>query len=74
MGFDGVIVSDWLAARDTVGAANGGLDIAMPALGSPWGAKLVAAVRDGSVAMEVVDEQVRRCSARRKSRRAGRSA
>ena len=41
-------------------AANGGLDIAMPALGSPWGAKLVAAVRDGSVAMEVIDEHVRR--------------
>ncbi len=58
--FDGAIVSDWLATRDTAGAANGGLDIAMPALGSPWGAKLVAAVRDGSVAMEIVDEQVRR--------------
>jgi beta-glucosidase len=58
--FDGVIVSDWLAARDTVGAANGGLDIAMPALGSPWGAKLVEAVRAGAVAIEVIDEQVRR--------------
>jgi beta-glucosidase len=58
--FDGVIVSDWLAARDTVGAANGGLDIAMPALGSPWGEKLVEAVRAGAVAMEVIDEQVRR--------------
>jgi beta-glucosidase len=31
-GFDGAIMSDWLAARDTVGAANGGLDIAMPAM------------------------------------------
>jgi beta-glucosidase len=59
-GFDGAIVSDWLAARDTVGAALGGLDIAMPAMGSPWGAKLVAAVRDGQVPAEVVDEQVRR--------------
>ncbi len=58
--FDGVIVSDWLAARDTVRAANGGLDIAMPALRSPWGAKLVEAVRAGTVAMEVIDEQVRR--------------
>ncbi|MGO8955851.1 MAG: beta-glucosidase family protein [Streptosporangiaceae bacterium] len=58
--FDGAIVSDWLAARDTVGTANGGLDIAMPALGSPWGAKLVAAVQDGSVSMDVIDEQVRR--------------
>ena len=59
-GFDGVIVSDWLATRDTAGAANGGLDIAMPAMGSPWGDKLVAAVRDGQVPVEIVDEQVRR--------------
>src|SRR3954452_7136478 len=31
-GFDGVVVSDWRAARDTVGAALGGLDIALPSL------------------------------------------
>jgi beta-glucosidase len=59
-GFDGAIVSDWLAARETAGTAAGGLDIAMPAMGSPWGAKLVAAVRDGLVGEDVVDEQVRR--------------
>jgi beta-glucosidase len=59
-GFNGAIVSDWLAARNTVRAAAGGLDIAMPAMGSPWGARLVAAVRDGSVSQDVVDEQVRR--------------
>src|SRR5215469_16847345 len=59
-GFDGAIVSDWTAARDTAGAANGGLDVAMPALGSPWGERLVAAVRNGTVPAEVVDEQVRR--------------
>jgi len=59
-GFDGAIVSDWLAARDTVGAANGGLDIAMPAMASPWGDRLVAAVRAGQVPAEVLDEQVRR--------------
>jgi beta-glucosidase len=59
-GFDGAIVSDWTAARDTVGAAVGGLDIAMPAMGSPWGEKLVAAVRDGRVPAEIVDEQVLR--------------
>jgi beta-glucosidase len=58
--FDGFIVSDWMAARDTVGTATGGLDVAMPAAGSPWGAKLVAAVQDGSVPLEAVDEQVRR--------------
>src|SRR3954467_13804914 len=29
-GFDGVVVSDWMAARGTVGAGNAGLDLAMP--------------------------------------------
>jgi len=59
-GFDGVIVSDWLAARATAGTAKGGLDIAMPAAGNPWGARLVAAVRAGEVPIEVIDEHVRR--------------
>jgi beta-glucosidase len=59
-GFDGVIVSDWMAARDTAGTANGGLDIAMPAAGSPWGDRLIAAVQSGEVPTEVIDEQVRR--------------
>ncbi len=58
--FDGVVVSDWLAARDTTATANAGLDVAMPAFGSPWGEKLAAAVRDGEVPVDVIDEQVRR--------------
>ena len=59
-GFDGVIVSDWLAARATASTAKGGLDIAMPAAGNPWGALLIAAVQAGEVPLDVVDEQVRR--------------
>jgi beta-glucosidase len=59
-GFDGFIVSDWFAARDTEAAARGGLDVAMPAAGSPWGERLVAAVRSGAVAAELIDEQARR--------------
>jgi beta-glucosidase len=59
-GFDGVIISDWFAARDTVATLLGGLDIAMPAAGSPWGDELVAAVRRGDVPEELVDEAVRR--------------
>ncbi|WP_229072148.1 beta-glucosidase [Actinoplanes sp. DH11] len=59
-GFDGAVVSDWRAARDTVTAATGGLDIAMPAMDNPWGPKLVAAVRDGKVAEELIDDKVRR--------------
>ncbi|MBL7256143.1 beta-glucosidase family protein [Paractinoplanes lichenicola] len=59
-GFDGVVVSDWRAARSTTGAALGGLDIAMPALESPWGEKLVSAVRAGEVPEESIDDKVRR--------------
>ncbi len=59
-GFDGVVVSDWTAARSTVASALGGLDVVMPAQGDPWGAALVAAVRSGAVSEEVVDDKVRR--------------
>jgi beta-glucosidase len=59
-GFDGVVVSDWMAAHDTAGTANGGLDVVMPARGSPWGSRLVAAVRDGAVRPGVIDEHVTR--------------
>lgn len=59
-GFDGVVVSDWMAAHDTVGTAIGGLDVVMPARGSPWGSKLVAAVREGVVPPAVIDEHVSR--------------
>ncbi|GAB1645651.1 beta-glucosidase family protein [Krasilnikovia sp. MM14-A1259] len=59
-GFDGVVVSDWRAARSTVDAALGGLDVAMPAMENPWGERLVAAVRAGQVPEDVVDDKVRR--------------
>ncbi|HKN54698.1 MAG TPA: glycoside hydrolase family 3 C-terminal domain-containing protein [Amycolatopsis sp.] len=59
-GFDGVVVSDWLAARDTVGAANGGLDVAMPGPRTVFGEQLAEAVRAGDVSETVVDDMVRR--------------
>ncbi|MEV0055687.1 glycoside hydrolase family 3 C-terminal domain-containing protein [Saccharopolyspora shandongensis] len=59
-GFDGAVVSDWLATRDTVRAALGGLDIAMPGPHTVWGPALVAAVRDGRVPESTVDDSVRR--------------
>ncbi|MFI6882105.1 beta-glucosidase H [Streptosporangium canum] len=59
-GFDGCVVSDWTAARSTAATAEGGLDVAMPGPSGPWGEKLEAAVREGRVAEEVVDDQVRR--------------
>ncbi|MCS7481106.1 glycoside hydrolase family 3 C-terminal domain-containing protein [Umezawaea endophytica] len=59
-GFDGVVVSDWTAAKTTAATALGGLDVAMPGPGNPWGPKLVEAVRAGEVPESVVDEMVRR--------------
>ncbi|MEU1184114.1 glycoside hydrolase family 3 C-terminal domain-containing protein [Streptomyces sp. NPDC005820] len=59
-GFDGFNVSDWMAARDTVGALRGGLDVAMPGPQTVYGEALAQAVRDGRLAESEVDEAVRR--------------
>ena len=58
-GYDGVVVSDWLAARDTVAAVEGGLDVAMPGPDTVFGPALAAAVRDGRVGEATVDTAVR---------------
>ncbi|MFE7532758.1 glycoside hydrolase family 3 protein [Streptomyces rhizosphaericola] len=58
-GFDGFIVSDWLAARTTVGALTGGLDVAMPGPRTVYGEELAAAVRAGEVDEKLVDLAVR---------------
>ncbi|WAZ21464.1 glycoside hydrolase family 3 C-terminal domain-containing protein [Streptomyces cinnabarinus] len=58
-GFDGFNVSDWMAARSTTDAIEGGLDAAMPGPGTVYGAPLAAAVRAGEVAEVTVDEAVR---------------
>ncbi|MEU9113095.1 glycoside hydrolase family 3 C-terminal domain-containing protein [Streptomyces sp. NPDC048483] len=59
-GFDGVNVSDWTAARHTVRALRGGLDVAMPGPRTVYGAPLAAAVRAGKVTEAEVDDAVRR--------------
>jgi beta-glucosidase len=58
-GFDGFNVSDWMAARSTVDAVEGGLDVAMPGPTTVYGEKLAAAVRAGEVAETKVDDAVR---------------
>ncbi len=55
-GFDGIVVSDWTAARSTEETALAGLDIVMPQLFSPWGEELAAS----QVPDEVIDDKVRR--------------
>ena len=59
-GFDGVVVSDWFAARSTIEAGNAALDLVMPSDRSPWGEALVTAVRDGLVSEQAIDDKVRR--------------
>jgi beta-glucosidase len=59
-GFDGVVMSDWYAARSTEPAATAGLDLVMPGPGGPWGERLVAAVRSGRVPEATVDDKALR--------------
>ncbi|MGW4721594.1 glycoside hydrolase family 3 protein [Streptomyces sp. NPDC004291] len=59
-GFDGVNVSDWMAARSTAGALRGGLDLAMPGPATVYGEALAAAVRAGEADESAVDAAVRR--------------
>jgi beta-glucosidase len=59
-GWDGLVMSDWTAARSTEAAANAALDLAMPGPHGPWGDQLVEAVRDGRVPETKIDEKVAR--------------
>lgn len=59
-GFDGVVLSDWIAVKTTAASANSAQDVVMPDLLSPWGDALVEAVRDGRVAEATIDEKVLR--------------
>ncbi|WP_329227430.1 beta-glucosidase [Streptomyces canus] len=58
-GFDGYNVSDWMAARSTKGAIEGGLDVAMPGPTTVYGEALARAVRNGEVEESAVDTAVR---------------
>lgn len=60
LGFDGVVVSDWVATQSTEASANGGLDVVMPGPGGPWEDALLAAVRDGRVPESEIDDKVAR--------------
>ncbi|SDZ45510.1 beta-glucosidase family protein [Herbiconiux ginsengi] len=59
-GFDGVVMSDWLATTTTTASALGGLDLVMPGPDGPWGAALEEAVRNGLVDETVIDDKVER--------------
>jgi beta-glucosidase len=58
-GFKGVLMSDWDATYDAVGAANGGLDIEEPSGKFMNNANLGPAIQAGKVTEATIDEKVR---------------
>ena len=59
-GFKGIIMSDWDATYDSVGAANGGLDLEMPSGKFMNRAMLLPAIKAGKVSEATIDDKVRR--------------
>jgi beta-glucosidase len=58
--FHGILMSDWDATYDSVGAANNGLDLEMPSPRFMNARGLLAAVKDGSVKESTIDDKVLR--------------
>lgn len=59
-GFDGCVMTDWGAAHNTLGVANGGTDLEMPTGAFMNRARLLPLVESGKVSREVIDDKVRR--------------
>jgi beta-glucosidase len=58
-GFQGLMMSDWDATYDGVGAANGGLDLEMPYGKFMNRANLLPAIKAGTVTEATIDEKVK---------------
>ena len=57
--FDGLVLSDWNAMKETVAPAQAGLDVEMPGPGRYWGAgQLAASVEVGEVDLDQLDDKV----------------
>ncbi len=59
-GFPGIMMSDWDATYDAVGAANGGFDLEMPSGKFMNRANLLPAVKSGKVSEATIDDKIRR--------------
>lgn len=57
-GFNGVMMSDWVATYDGVAAANGGLDLEMPNGAFMNQKNLLPAIKDGRVTEATIDEKI----------------
>lgn len=59
-GFEGYVMSDWGAVSDRVKGLQAGLELEMPSSEEIQDAKIVVAVKDGSLPEEVLDRAVER--------------
>jgi len=59
-GFDGIMMSDWDATYDGIGAATGGLDLEMPSGAHMNRATLLPAIASGKLSVAIIDDKVRR--------------
>lgn len=59
-GFRGILMSDWDATCDGIAAANGGLDLEMPAGKFMNRQTLLPAISTGNVALSTIEDKVRR--------------
>jgi beta-glucosidase len=59
-GFRGIMMSDWGATHDGIGAANNGLDLEMPSAAYMNSSTLLPALQRGEVKSATIDEKVRR--------------
>ncbi len=59
-GFDGLVVSDWFALKDTEGPGAGGLDLEMPGPARHFGPALAEAVEKGVVPERELDDKALR--------------
>lgn len=58
--YDGVVVSDWAAAKSTIASANAGLDVEMPGPARFYGQELLRAIESGAVREAILDDHVHR--------------
>lgn len=59
-GFKGLVMTDWGAMNDRIEALKAGLDLEMPSSHGETDKLIAAAVKDGSLPIEVLDKAVRR--------------
>ena len=58
--FDGVYMSDWGAAHETLGTVNGGLDLEMPSGANMNREKIMPLMKEGKITEATIDDKVRR--------------